>query len=648
LSQSGSQNIRSPMELGAKLLATAILNRASNRAQDATLGAMRSDMSNESAKILAGLAGVGATGTQVAQPPSLAPAIPPPLPNFGPPPQPEPQPAPIASAQPMDRDALARMMLGEAGGEGDTGMTAAGAVALNRLRQGKYGATLADVIHAPHQFSGFDTKTPVDAPAYQHAAQLAGALIGGQAQDPTGGAVNFLNPELTQQLTGHIPTWAQGPGGQRIGHHVFFGGTGQPAQIAAAVPAAPPPPDPNGPADQPVQPYQVASNGVTPPPSAPSAPDSSPPVAGAPPAAVPQAAAGGNPNAITPDQLKLVERLLSDPRTHDVGMAYAVELQKKAAAPTEFRVEMVNGVPTWFDPQHPGVQQVGSVPVQARTRTVKAEEIGYPAPPGTILSIDPAGNIKEVGRPPQGQMVASAPGGPYAEKPIPGGPNSPTSPANLVRNEGDLRGEFDKQVAPYIQAREGYLKTIQAAKTATPAGDIAMVFAYMKTLDPTSSVREGEQATVANSGTIPQTIQNMYNKMLTGEGKLTPDQRTQFVNSAKQQFAATQNTFDQASSRYGELAKSYGFDPTHVVRRFDPIPDYAPNGPSSAASAFPDAVNRAHANMVARGEYDASAPLGSEKRPFLTRSAQDAQALDVPQNRGKHVVMPDGSIAVVH
>ena len=55
------------------------------------------------------------------------------------------------------------------------------------------------------------------------ALRIADAILSGNAPDPTGGAVNFLNPKLQKQLGRSIPSWAQGQG-QRIGNHVFFGG----------------------------------------------------------------------------------------------------------------------------------------------------------------------------------------------------------------------------------------------------------------------------------------------------------------------------------------------------------------------------------------------------------------------------------------
>lgn len=126
---------------------------------------------------------------------------------------------------PQDRDALTRMIATEAGGEGQAGMTAAGAVALNRLRGGYGGATsLQDVINAPGQFEGMKNAANVTPADYQAAQAVADQLLSGQAQDPTNGATQFLNPDLQAKLGRAQPSWAVPGQGQRIGNHVFYGG----------------------------------------------------------------------------------------------------------------------------------------------------------------------------------------------------------------------------------------------------------------------------------------------------------------------------------------------------------------------------------------------------------------------------------------
>ena len=182
-------------------------------------------------------------------------------------------------ATPADLDAMARMGIGEAAGEGPGGMAAVMHTALTRAQQS--GQPIASVIAAPGAYEGYGTaraqQLAANDPHYQAALAIARGVTDGSIADPTGGAVHFINPALQQQLGRPMPPWAQGQG-LRIGNHVFY-----PGSQAQAAPA---------PAAGGGQPYQVASNGPTPPP-----PSSAPIAAPAP--AAPAPTIGGTPTRIT-------------------------------------------------------------------------------------------------------------------------------------------------------------------------------------------------------------------------------------------------------------------------------------------------------------------------------------------------------------
>ena len=80
--------------------------------------------------------------------------------------------------------------------------------------------------------------------------------------------------------------------------------------------------------------------------------------------------------------------------------------------------------------------------------------------------------------------------------------------------EGQWYDRFNKNPSVQNFKVQGtfYRNMRESAELATGAGDLAIVFSFMKLLDPTSSVREGEQATVKNTPNVPDTIRNMYNK----------------------------------------------------------------------------------------------------------------------------------------
>jgi len=133
-------------------------------------------------------------------------------------------------------------------------------------------------------------------------------------------------------------------------------------------------------------------------------------------------------------------------------------------------------------------------------------------------------------------------------------------------NEKQLRSEFDKQAKVFDEARLGFEKVQKAAMTETPTGatDIALIFGYMKVIDPTSVVREGEFATAENAGGIGSKLRNTYNKIVKGE-RLAPPVRQDFVRAARTQFMPYLDMQKNVEDRYSNLSEAYNLDASKVV-----------------------------------------------------------------------------------
>ena len=160
------------------------------------------------------------------------------------------------------------------------------------------------------------------------------------------------------------------------------------------------------------------------------------------------------------------------------------------------------------------------------TQTLAPQIVGG-AEAGGYFQVGGGGGVGGAPRPagapaPAGAPSAVAPtGGAGAPQAAPTGPQPliPIIPlqGKTFGNEKDLRTEFQAQVKPYVELGQAYQKIETAAKNPSPAGDIAMVYGFMKVLDPSSVVREGEFATAQNAGSVPDSVRNMYNKALSGE-----------------------------------------------------------------------------------------------------------------------------------
>jgi hypothetical protein len=98
-----------------------------------------------------------------------------------------------------------------------------------------------------------------------------------------------------------------------------------------------------------------------------------------------------------------------------------------------------------------------------------------------------------------------------------------------------VRNDVTRNSADFLAAQTGYNKVTAAARTDSPAGDMSLIFGFMKVLDPGSIVKEGEFATVQNSAGVPEQIRGVWNRLLRGE-RLTPEQRQDFAHQAREQY----------------------------------------------------------------------------------------------------------------
>jgi len=95
--------------------------------------------------------------------------------------------------------------------------------------------------------------------------------------------------------------------------------------------------------------------------------------------------------------------------------------------------------------------------------------------------------------------------------------------------EAKLRKEYSDQTKVFQEVASAYGRLQSAEPTA--AGDLALIFQYMKMLDPGSVVREGEFANAQNAAGAGDRVRNIYNRLLSGE-RLNADQRKQFTSQA--------------------------------------------------------------------------------------------------------------------
>lgn len=134
-------------------------------------------------------------------------------------------------------------------------------------------------------------------------------------------------------------------------------------------------------------------------------------------------------------------------------------------------------------------------------------------------------------------------------------------PEKLFEAEQKLRKEYSAETDIFQQTQENFRKINAADDTA--AGDLSLIFSYMKMLDPGSVVREGEFASAQNAAGVPGRVVNLYNQLLNGE-RLNSNQRGAFKNQAKKLYQATSIREKDIRKGLKRVVDNYGLNEKNV------------------------------------------------------------------------------------
>lgn len=135
------------------------------------------------------------------------------------------------------------------------------------------------------------------------------------------------------------------------------------------------------------------------------------------------------------------------------------------------------------------------------------------------------------------------------------------TPQQQFEAESKLRGEYTKATEGYTGVTEAYRRL--KASNNDAAGDLSLIFSYMKMLDPGSVVREGEFATAQNAAGVPDRVRNLFNRLLEGQ-RLTEGQRKQFTGQAESLYTAAQKRESEARAGLSKVARNYGLNAENI------------------------------------------------------------------------------------
>ena len=448
-----------------------------------------------------------------------------------------PPPAPVAGMRPFTAanlpngidpatDQIVRTVHGEAAGEPPEGQRAVAAVIQNRMKQSGQDAT--SVIFKPNQFEPWSNpatrakleKLDPNSPEYQRILANIAPVLGGVAPDPTNGATHFYSPTAQTALGRETPSWATGQA-KDIGRHRFYNIGYQPDSRSPGAP-----PSATGPQTM-IGATPTVTPGID---------------IGAMQNRAAQLRARGKAGLMDPDNL-----------IRSAAQGFISEADRLDRLAEQERVRVDNRE---FQTQNIQMQRQIAEQNRAENRTLEEQKRNS----GTL----PVGYR----RGPNGEAVL-----------IPGAPVPPNpAEAQGFTQANALRDEYRGLTSEFRTVQTAYENIRSAAKANDGAGDMSLLYSYVKLLDPTSVVREGEFATAAASGSFGERVQGAVARVISG-ARMPETLRDSFIREAKNLYANQRRGHDAIADQYETLSKRFGIEPNMVVTRFSRPQEDEPEAP---------------------------------------------------------------------
>jgi hypothetical protein len=138
----------------------------------------------------------------------------------------------------------------------------------------------------------------------------------------------------------------------------------------------------------------------------------------------------------------------------------------------------------------------------------------------------------------------------------------PDDPETKFKAESDLRKEYGGVTKSFQDVRDANLRVMAVEDTA--AGDVALIFNFMKMLDPGSVIRESEYATAQRAGGALDRAQVLYQRLLSGES-LSETQRKMFKSQAKKLYDAAKDQEKKVREHMQRIAKEAGLNVENII-----------------------------------------------------------------------------------
>jgi hypothetical protein len=133
-----------------------------------------------------------------------------------------------------------------------------------------------------------------------------------------------------------------------------------------------------------------------------------------------------------------------------------------------------------------------------------------------------------------------------------------------IGNVQELRKEFNAlpEVKNYGETLSQMAKALRSPKG--PQGDLAVIYAFAKAMDPGSVVREGEMDMANSTASLISQFKMKYKSFAEGKG-LPPEVRHGLIESIRASGRAMNEAYAERYRQYRDQAQALGADPKQVV-----------------------------------------------------------------------------------
>jgi hypothetical protein len=182
----------------------------------------------------------------------------------------------------------------------------------------------------------------------------------------------------------------------------------------------------------------------------------------------------------------------------------------------------------------------------------------------------------------------------------------PDVPAKPTMKPEDLRQNFIKETDQFRVTSEALDRLKIGSKANNKQGDTAMLYAYMKIINPGLAVREGGVLDLEQERSLPQIAQGMYRKLVSGD-RLSPQERTEMLKTGKDMYAGNEKRYKQTRAQYETLAQQYEIDlGKYPLPEFGALPDEVAPPAGEVATDIPKSSETVTQEFATEAEAQAS------------------------------------------